>query len=119
MIKNLLFSLLYFFIFIIVANIFIILLFYFNIFNAGIIKILKFMTPIIAIAINSYILGKKSIKKGFLEGLKLGGIISILFLIISIITKVFNYESLIYYLVIILASVLSSMFGINRKDSSK
>ena len=116
MLKNLLFSLLYFILFIIIANIFITLFNYFNILNIGIIKILKFLIPISAIAINSYILGKKSVKKGFLEGLKLGSVIVIIFLLITLATNTFNYKSLIYYLVMILVSILSSMLGINRRE---
>lgn len=116
MLKNLLFSILYFILFIIIANIFITLFNYFNILNIGIIKILKFLIPISAIAINSYILGKKSVKKGFLEGLKLGSLIVIIFLLITLVTNTFNYKSLIYYLVMILISILSSMLGINRRE---
>lgn len=115
MIKNLLKSLLYFFGFILLSNVLITLLNYFNILQNSVIDILKFIIPILGLFVISYLLGQKSIKKGYLEGLKLGGIIIFTFLIITLILKSFNFKVIIYYLILLLSSVLGSMIGINRK----
>ena len=115
MLKNILKSLLIFFITILVGTLIITLLNYFSLFSPNIISILKLILPITAIFITSYRLGKKSEKKGYIEGLKLGFIvIAILFIIVLLLDK-FNVKSLLYYLILLLTSVLSSMIGINRK----
>ncbi len=60
--------------------------------------------------------GKKTSKKGYLEGLKLGGIvICILFLLNLIFYRHFSIYILLYYLVIITSSTIGSMVGINLK----
>lgn len=118
MIKNLLMSILYFVIFIIIATLILTIFNYFNIFSTNTIKILKFIIPILGIIINSYLLGKKSIKKGYLEGLKFGGTIIFIFTIITLITKSFNTKCLVYYLILLLTASLSSMIGINKKKTT-
>jgi len=62
--------------------------------------------------------GKKAEKKGFLEGLKIGGSIIFLLLVINLIfyQTGFSIERLIYYIVLILSSTLGSMIGINKKN---
>lgn len=60
--------------------------------------------------------GKKTSKKGYLEGLKLGAfIIILLFLLNLIFFRKFNLQILLYYLVIIASSTIGSMIGINLK----
>ena len=53
--------------------------------------------------------GKKASNKGYLAGLKVGG----LFLLVLIIISLFTF---IYYLVLILASTLGGSLGINKKS---
>lgn len=115
MLKNLGLSILYFFGFVLISSIVITLLNYFNVFSNSIISILKFLVPVVGIAISGFILGKNSIKKGYIEGLKLGTIIILLFFIINIAIDKFNVRSIIYYLILIFSSILSSMVGINKK----
>ena len=71
---------------------------YFNILMGNVLKITELLIPIISIFIGSYILGKSSNNKGYIEGLKYGMAWIILFLIINLISKNFTYLSLIYYL---------------------
>lgn len=60
--------------------------------------------------------GKKTSKKGYLEGLKLGGIVvAILFLLNLLFYRTFNVYILLYYLVIVVSSTIGSMIGINLK----
>lgn len=118
MIKNLFTSILYFIIFIITATFILTLFNYFNIFNTNTIKVIKFLIPLLGIIVNSYQLGKKSIKKGYLEGLKFGSSIILIFMLITLITKSFNTKVFIYYTIILLTSTLSSMIGINKKKAT-
>lgn len=115
MLKKILNALLTFFIIIIVGTLFLTLFNYFNILSPKIISILKLIIPLSAIFTSSYRLGKQSEKKGYIEGLKLGSIIIIIFLTLILLLDQFTTKSLIYYLILILTSILSSMIGINRK----
>ena len=115
MIKNLLNSFLIFFLSIIISTILITLIDYFSLFNTS---ILKLVIPILITFISSFILGTKSNKLGYVEGLKFGGIIIGMFLLLTIILDKFYVKSLIYYLILLLTSVLSSMIGINKKKTN-
>ena len=90
---------------------------YFNIVSGNILKIIELLIPIISIFVGSYILGNNSDNKGYIEGIKYGCIWIILFLIINLISNNFTYLSLIYYLIIIIIAVISSIIGINKKKS--
>ena len=90
---------------------------YFNILMGNVLKITELLIPIISIFIGSYILGKSSNNKGYIEGLKYGIAWIILFLIINLISKNFTYLSLIYYLIIIIIAIVSSIIGINRRKN--
>ncbi len=115
MIKNLYMSLIYFFASILIGTIFITIFNYFNILNNNIITSLKLIIPLLSLFISSYILGTKSNKRGYIEGLKLGSIIIIIFLVVTLITKSFTIRTLLYYSILLLTSTLGSMIGINKK----
>lgn len=115
MIKKILNSLFTFFIIILVGNLFLTLFNYFNIFSPKILSILKLILPITAIIISSYKLGKQSEKKGYIEGLKLGLIIILIFSLFILLLDKFELKSLLYYIILLITSSLSSMIGINRK----
>lgn len=97
------------------STIIITILNYFNILMGNVLKITELLIPIISIFIGSYILGKSSNNKGYIEGLKYGMAWIILFLIINLISKNFTYLSLIYYLILIIIAIVSSIIGINRR----
>lgn len=62
--------------------------------------------------------GKKANSKGYLAGLKVGGLFLLVLLIISLFTSknIFSLTTIIYYLVLILASTLGGSLGINKKS---
>lgn len=118
--KNLGFSFLYIISSILVLTFIVTLLSYFNIMGDKVVSIFKIIIPIISVLIGGFYIGKKSVKKGFIEGLKLG-------LIFSIILVIFNYlglgnsfkvKYLLFYLIIIITSILGSMIGINKRKES-
>lgn len=118
MIKKILNSLLTFFIIILVGTLVITILNYFNMLSNSIISIIKLILPILGMFISSYRLGKTSEKKGYLEGLKFGGIVILTFSLLVILLDKFELKSLIYYLILILTSIMSSTVGINRKKTN-
>ncbi|MGN0993429.1 MAG: TIGR04086 family membrane protein, partial [Bacilli bacterium] len=73
---------------------------YFDLLNSDIYKIILIITSAISILAGSFILGKKSDNKGYLEGIKFGLITTILFLIISFLAfdQKVTISSFIYYL---------------------
>lgn len=93
-------------------------LYYFNIISPKTYNIVKLITFLLTLFINSFILGKKSKNKGYLEGIKLSTFIIIIFLIFTIITKSFSIKYLLYYLIIVITSSFGGMVGISRKKES-
>ena len=118
MIKKILNSLFTFFIIIFGGTLVITILNYFNMLSNSIISIIKLILPILGMFISSYRLGKTSEKKGYLEGLKFGGIVILIFSLLVILLDKFELKSLIYYLILILTSIMSSTVGINRKKTN-
>lgn len=102
---------------ILIVSTFIISLFnYIGLVNGKFLTILKILIPIISLFVGGFIIGRESKSKGWLEGIKLGGIF-ILFLVL------FNYlglknvpelKNIIYYLIILGSSVIGSMLGISK-----
>lgn len=101
---------------ILILNIFITLLQYFNV-SSNIINFLKIFSIIISFFISSFILGTKSLKKGYLEGLKFGTIIIFILLILSLIffKDDLSFKNILYYLIILISSIFGSMIGIQKK----
>lgn len=92
------------------------LLSYINVLKGNGIVIATLLIPIISIFIGSFSLGRKSNKKGWLEGIKLGAIlIFIIFLIDTLIFKSFILKKIIYYSILLITSILGSMIGIVNK----
>lgn len=104
-----------------ILNIIITILAYFELLNPNIIKILKIFTIIISSVLSGLYLGLKSNKKGYLEGLKLGGIIIVILSLLTLILKpiAFNKITWLYYLITIGLEVLGFMIGINKKIKNK
>ena len=102
-----------------IFNIIITVLNYFELLNINIAKIIKIVIIIISLLSSGIYLGLKSSKKGYLEGLKLGGIIIVILTILTLILKpiTFNKFTWLYYLIILGLEVLGSTIGINKKKS--
>ena len=114
-IKNILKSSLYMLILFLILSLFITIFNYFNIFNYKVINIIKLLTPLITFIFGGFLVGKSSLKNGWLEGLKLSSIVSTLLIIISILTLEFKIEYLLYIVMIITSGIFGSMIGINKK----
>ncbi len=90
---------------------------YFSLFGDGITNILKLIIPIGSIFGTAWFIGKKTSKRGLLEGLKYGAIIVLIMLILNslILGNGFEVKILIYYLILLISAMFGSMIGINRK----
>ena len=113
--KNFFKSIIYFIAISLILTLLVTIFSYFDIFNENIIKVLKLLSPIISIFIGGFTLGKKSSKNGYLEGIKIASFITIILLLFSIVFNIFKFESLIYYLILFISSILGSIIGIQKK----
>ena len=115
--KNLSMSFIYIIFTILTSTFIITVLSYFNIMNDKITSICKIIISIISLFIGGFYIGKRSIKKGFIEGLKLGLIFSIVLIIFNFLAfdNSFKFKYLLFYLILIISCIFGSMIGINRK----
>ena len=97
-----------------ILNLFITLFSYFNIISNT--SIIKIITLFISLLIGGYLTGINSKEKGWLEGLKFSLIIILIFLVINLLfIKSFNFSNFIYYIIIMISSILGSMIGISKR----
>lgn len=93
---------------------------YFNLFSNNIVSVLKIIIPIVSLFIGGFLIGKKSSKKGWLEGLKLSLIfiiILILFNLLGLGNKI-ELKNILYYIIIIISCMFGGMLGINKNSSN-
>lgn len=92
-----------------------------NLIGSKFVSLLELITIILCLFINSFILGKKTSNKGFLEGLKLGIIFSLTYLLISLFIFKTNVEikNIIFYILLIIIPMFGSMIGINKRIDIK
>ncbi len=109
-------SILYIFGIILILLLFLTIFNYFNIITGTLFNVIKFIIPLTALFVGGFIIGKKSQKKGWINGVKLGLILVTLFVILSLIFSFkIEVKSLLYYLILIFSSMLGSVIGINKK----
>lgn len=94
------------------------ILYYFNIINEKTFEVLKLIILLFSIFINSFILGKNTKKKSFIEGIIYGSILITILLIITIILSKIQIKLLIFYPLILITSILGSMMGSIKKNRS-
>ena len=94
-------SSIYTFSFLIGLTLFTTLLNYINILNGKTLLIVNIIVSIISLFIGGFVIGKNSSSKGWLNGIKMGGINIGIFLILSILLKFkFAVFSIIYYIIL-------------------
>ncbi len=91
--------------------------YYFDFISTNTYKYLKLITLLITLVINSIFLGKKSLKNGYIDGIKLGLMLIIFCTLVSIVNKCISIKLIIYSLIILLTTTFGSILGINlNKD---
>jgi len=91
---------------------------YFNIIGSGIVSVFKIIIPLVSLFVGGFIIGKKSKNKGWIEGLKLGIILTIIISLFNYLglNMSFNFKNIIYFLILILITIFGSIIGINKKE---
>lgn len=107
--------------FILLVGTFITSLFSFlNLFRGNVLTIIKFLVPTLSFFIGSYMQGKSSKKKGFLEGLKVGGIlVFVLFIFNYGFYQTFHFKNLLYYMLLLFIAMAGGIIGISRRKEKK
>lgn len=104
----------------IIFFIFLVLLFtfinYFQLFDDNVIMIFKYIIPIISLVFCGFLVGKRSLKNGWLEGFLFSLCFVSVMLIITIFLNKFKLNYFLYLLILIISGILGSMFGISRKN---
>ena len=90
-------------------------LYYFGLISYNTSNILKLIILIVSLFISGFINGKKSNKNGWFEGIKLSIIYLIIIILINLFIGDFSFKNIIFYLIIMITCILSSMIGINVK----
>lgn len=92
---------------------------YFDLFNYKVTNVLIIIVPILALIFGGLYMGKNTIKRGYLEGLKLGLIFIFILVIVNLILReTINLKDIIFYLVLLASSIFGSMVGINIQKKS-
>ena len=112
-------SLLYISVSILLFTMIITILSYFNIISEKTSNFFLMIFSSISLIIGGFILGKSTKNKRWLEGLKLGFSVTILFILFSILILKYNYKisSFIYYVILIVSSIFGSILGIKKKEN--
>ncbi len=90
-------------------------LYYFDYISTDTYKFFKIGTLIITLLANSIVLGRSSLKNGYLDGIKLGIMLIIFCTLVSIMQKNISIKLILYNIIILISSTLGSMIGINTK----
>lgn len=91
------------------------ILYYFNLINEKTFSILKLVILLLSIFINTFILGRNTKKKSYIEGIIYGSILITILLILTILLSKVQIKLLIFYPIILITSILGSMIGKVKK----
>ncbi len=92
---------------------------YFDIISGKTLTIIKIIIPLFSLALGGFTLGYGAIKNGWLEGIKIGLIITFIIFIFNIIFTNITLKDLLFYASLIMSAVMGSMLGINVKKEEK
>ncbi len=89
---------------------------YINLIGSKTLSVLEILTPLIALFIGGFSIGRKSKKKGWLEGLKLSGIFLVILILFQYLglQSSFSLKNILFYVLIVASTVFGSMIGINK-----
>ncbi len=88
---------------------------YFELLSDSVINILKLVITAISPLIGGFYIGKNAPRKGYQSGIKFGLIFALLCFILALIFRMLSWQFMLFAILIIVFSMLGSMFGINRK----
>lgn len=90
---------------------------YINVINLNIVNVFSYIVPFISFFIGAFLLGKKSLNKGWMEGIKLGLISIFILFIFNFLAfdNGYTIQNIILYIIVLVSNVLGGMIGINTK----
>ncbi len=89
---------------------------YLNLISTKVLNVIKILIPLFSAILGSYFFGKKAKKNGWLEGIKFGSALFIIFIIIDIILDSLSKRSIIFCIIVMFCAILGSIVGINKKE---
>ena len=93
--------------------------YYFNITSEKLNNILKIINFIIIFLSTGIYIGRRSNKNGWIEGLKVSLSIILFSILLVLLIPSINFNLILYYIFIILITIVGSMIGINFKITKK
>lgn len=92
-------------------------LFYYLLFSTKVVNIITFIYMIFIFLLFGFKIGKKTENKGFIAGLKIGLLLILVLLFFNLLfyQTSFSIIRVIYYMVLVFASVVGATIGINAK----
>lgn len=114
-------TILFFISIVLILNLLSTILYYFNITSEKTNSILKIINFVITFIVSGIHIGRRSNKKGWIEGLKISSMIVLIsILTIMILPSIkFTINTILYYVLIVLITSVGSMIGINFKLQKK
>lgn len=94
---------------------------YMNLIGSKVLSVLEILTPLIALFVGGFVIGKKSKQKGWLEGLKLSGIFLVILVLFQYLGlhSSFSLKNVLFYVLLIVSTVFGSMIGINKSPKNE
>lgn len=93
--------------------------YYYDLISTDTYKFLKIGTLIITLLLNGIVIGKNSIKNGYLDGIKLGVMLILFCTLVTIVNKSISIKLILYNIIILLTTTFGSIIGINTKKIEK
>ncbi len=97
--------------------IFISIFYYFEIINYKTVSIINYIALIIMFFIIGYKISNIRVNRGYLNGFIISSVLVIIFSLITLIMSKITFSSLVYYLSLILSSMIGGIIGINKKEN--
>lgn len=119
-VKNYLIAIGYFLLVVAVFSIILTIFNYYDIVTNKLFKVIKVLIPSLALFIGGYKVGNNANKKGYIEGIKLSLIVIVILFMFSYLgfNASFSISLILYYIILIISSMLGAMIGINKKITS-
>ncbi len=119
-VKNYLIAIGYFLLVVAVFAIILTIFNYYDIVTNKLFKVIKVLIPSLALFIGGYKVGNNANKKGYIEGIKLSLIVIVILFMFSYLgfNASFSISLILYYIILIISSMLGAMIGINKKITS-
>ncbi len=114
MIKNYLKCYLLYFLILIIYLILVSIFYYFNLINYKTINIINYLVNLLLFFILGYKISSLEKKRGYLHGFLISSLLVILFSFICLILSKYNFSSLVYYLSLIISSMIAGIIGVSK-----